>query len=69
LRARKEAENDKFRLETSWDQTRHLWATIVNVNVPKGKGVKPTDLIKLSFDHKEVKRKTPEEVAAKFNKK
>ena len=43
--------------ETNWDRTRIMWATLVNVNSGKGKSVKPSDLIRLSFDEKE---KTPE---------
>lgn len=72
LRQKKHAETEKFIFETGWEQTRQLWATLININSPKGKGVKPSDLIKLSFDDNkftQIKRKTPEEVEAKFNKK
>lgn len=50
-----------------WDRTRQLWATLVNLNSKQK--VKPQDLIKLSFDKDPVlKKMTPEEVEAKFNK-
>ena len=68
LRHNKQTERETFKFETGWDQTRKLWATLININSPKGKGVKESDLIKLSYDKKEVKRKTPEEVEAKFKK-
>ena len=69
LREKRRSEDLKFKFETGWDQTRILWATIININSPKGKGVKPSELIELSFDKKveiESLRKTPEEVASKF---
>jgi hypothetical protein len=69
LRQKKLSEEQKFRFETSWDQTRQMWATLININSPKGKGVKPDDLIQLSYDKKETKRKTPDEVAKKFKPK
>lgn len=69
LREKKRSEDEKFKFETGWDQTRQLWATLININSPKGKGVLPKDLIQLSFDKKEIKRKTPEEVAKKFKPK
>jgi hypothetical protein len=50
LRDNRQSDNAKFKIETSWEQTRTLWATLININSPKGKGVKPSDLIKLSFD-------------------
>ena len=65
LREKKRGEDAKFKFETAWDQTRILWATIMNVN---GQKVKPHDLIKLSYDDikKESVRKSPDEVARKF---
>lgn len=69
LRQNKLSEESKFRYETGWDQTRQLWATLININSGKGKGVKPSDLIKLSYDKKESKRKTPQEVEKKFKPK
>ncbi len=50
LRQKKRIEHESFSHETGWEQTRQLWATLININSPKGKGVKPTDLIKLSWD-------------------
>lgn len=70
LRQKKQAEKEKYHIENGWEQTRTIWATLVNIH--SSKKVKPSDLIELSFDKKviaESKRKTPEEVEAKFNKK
>ena len=51
-----EQEVEKNKIETQWSQTRILWAAIMNTGFksPK-KAVKPTDLLKLSFDEEEVK--------------
>ena len=67
LRLKKIAEKEKHDFEDGWNQTRHLWATLININSTKK--VKPSDLIELSFDKKEAVetvRKSPEEVAKKF---
>lgn len=67
LRYKRMTEDKKFLFETGWDQTRQLWAVLINSH--SSKKVKPGDLIKLSYDKKELKRKTPEEVAKKFKPK
>jgi hypothetical protein len=72
LRQKAKTEEQKFDFENAWDRTRQLWAILININSPKGKGVKPSDLIKLSYDSADlsgIKRRTPEEVEAKFKKK
>ena len=65
LRLEHTADKEKIKFESSWEQTRTLWATILNVN---GNKAKPTDLIRLSYD-KKAERKTPEEVDKKFKPK
>lgn len=59
-RFREKAEKEKFALETSWDQTRILWAAIVNAGFSRPKAsVKPEQLIKLSRDKSEKQEKKP----------
>lgn len=65
LRLEHTADKEKIKFESSWEQTRTLWATILNVN---GNKAKPTDLIRLSYDKKKVEHK-PGEVAKKFKPK
>lgn len=38
------------RIERQWEHTRYLATWIINMNIAKGKQVKPTDLVKLRFD-------------------
>lgn len=38
------------RVERNWEQTRYLATWVINMNISKGKRVKPQDLIKLRFD-------------------
>ena len=44
-----------------------MWATLVNINIGKGKKVKPQDLIELSYDKK--KEIKPGERVKKFKSK
>jgi hypothetical protein len=68
LREKHRAEENKFLFETGWEQTRQLWAIIINMN--SSKKVKPSDLIKLSFDDKEQSKDfKPGEVVKKFKEK
>lgn len=53
LRHKKKSEKEFALHERSWEQTRIMWATLININSSKGKGVKPKDLIELSYDKKE----------------
>lgn len=62
LRYKKKQELWIKEYEAEWERTRILWATLVNINVGKGKKVKPQDLIELSYD-----KKKPEEI--KFGEK
>lgn len=59
-------------IERGWDQTRQLMTVIVNSRPGKGKRYKPEELVKLSIDKpkkaENVKRKSPDEVAAMFPK-
>lgn len=67
LRIKNRAEKEKHDFENGWNQTRHIWATLINIHSTKK--VKPSDLIELSIDKGTVSttvRKTPEEVAKKF---
>ncbi len=68
LRLKKRNDKEKVAYEEQWQRTRILWATIINVN---GGKVKPTDLIKLSFDGKSEKEQPPEpgEVIKRFTEK
>lgn len=50
LRLKKQRDLELIKWETDWDRTRVMWATMVNIHSGKGKKVKPTDLIRLSFD-------------------
>lgn len=71
LRVEDEAQTEKDREEAQWARFRIQWAQLNNAHFRDK--VKPEDLIKLSFDKKEVdpktKRMTPEEVAKKFGSK
>ena len=53
LRYEKSLDKEKREYEAHWERTRIMWATLVNVNAGKGKGVNPKDLIELSYDKKE----------------
>ncbi len=63
-RYRVQSDKEKFVWETSWDQTRILWATLANIFRGKdSRAALPTDLIKLSWDKVEEKIElTPERV-------
>lgn len=67
LRLKNRQEKEKQHWETGWEQTRILWATLININSAKGKGVKPTDLIKLSYD--KLEKPKPGEVLQRFKEK
>lgn len=71
LRLKYQDEKEKEEYERSWEQTRIIWATMINLKAQKGKGVKPSDLIRLSYDGKSVKDKPPEpgEVIKRFTEK
>lgn len=71
LRLKHTEEKSKQDFETSWAQTRIIWATMVNLKMPKNKRVKETDLIRLSFDGESKKDKPPKpgEVVKLFAKK
>jgi len=72
LRLKKIKDKELREYERSWEQTRILWASLLNPHMGAGKLVKPTDLITLSYDKDEDvkgKRLTPEEVAERFKKK
>jgi hypothetical protein len=70
-RFEQEQQKEKFYWESNWDRTRHLWAVLINTN-SKTK-VKPSDLIKLSFDKpkkkKDEKPLTPKEMKEPFGSK
>ena len=70
LRLKSQREMEKHKWESDWDRTRVMWATLVNINSGKGKKVKPSDLIKLSYD--ELSNEAPPkpgEVLERFKKK
>jgi hypothetical protein len=51
--------------ECEWERTRIIWSVLTNglFNVPKGSRVKPTDLIKLSYDKPAEVKLSPAEVS------
>lgn len=58
-------QREKERWETSWEQTRTIWETIVNMSgKASNKKVNRKDLIQLSYDESKKKQKlmTPAEV-------
>lgn len=67
LRYKKNAERRIRDWEDNWERTRIMWATLVNINIGKGKKVKPSDLIELSYDKK--KEIKPGERVKKFKSK
>lgn len=67
LRYEEKLEKEKREYETQWERTRIIWATLININSGKGKGVKPSDLITLSYDKKEIPK--PGDVIKRFTKK
>lgn len=71
LRLKSQREREKQEWETNWDRTRVMWATLVNINSGKGKKVKPSDLIKLSYDDKvkEAEIPNPGDVIKRFKEK
>ncbi len=67
-------DKDFAKLESDWDRTRRIICYNINPKLKKGRQLKFHDVIKLSFDDPEGLKKvsvplTPEEVAAKFDKK
>lgn len=69
LRYKKNSERRIRDWEDNWERTRIMWATLVNINVGKGKKVKPSDLIELSYDKKKVEEIKPGERVSKFKPK
>jgi hypothetical protein len=71
LRYENRIKKEKQEYENGWEQIRILWATLINVGSGKGKSVKPSDLIKLSYDGKakEDDRPKPGEVIERFKAK
>ena len=66
LRLQKRIDKDKFDFENGWEQTRIMWATLMNVN---GNKKSPQDLIKLDRDKvSEPVLMSPEEVEKLFAK-
>jgi hypothetical protein len=66
-------ERERLIQENGWNQTRVLWATIINTTPGIKKRVQPKDLIKLSFDDELVDKKelvpiTDKEMKQKFGK-
>lgn len=69
LRYERRLNKEKHLYENGWEQTRIMWSTLVNINSGKGKGVKPSDLIKLSYDNVSEEKPRPGEVLERFKAK
>jgi hypothetical protein len=53
-RNRVQAEKERFAWESGWDQTRQIWAVLINQWRKEGSpAIKPSELIKLSWDKPE----------------